>query len=95
MDDLNKKVIPRIQANWEDVAYALHYEIFTVNNIKATNQGNPERCCSGLLKDWLTTNNGTSPKTWDTLLNALKGINQLYSVTQEIEKELCKYTIYS
>ena len=89
MGDLNRIVVPKIQADWEEVAYALRYEISTVKSIKEEN-GSPKKCCSGLLTDWLTTDNGNSPKTWGTLIKALKGINELHSVTQEIEKELGK-----
>ena len=90
MGDLNGIVIPRIQAEWEDVAYALRYEIHMVRAIQEKYRGDPRRCCKGLLEDWLTTKNGTSPKAWNTLLDALRKVNELTSVTREIEEELSK-----
>ena len=90
MGDLNEIVIPKIQAEWEDVAYALRYEIHMVKTIQEKYREDPTKCCKGLLKDWLTTKNGTSPKTWNTLLDALRKVNVLTSVTREIEEELSK-----
>ena len=90
MGDLNKIVIPRIEAEWEDVAFALRYKIAAVKSIKDKNREDPKKCCRGLLQDWLTSDNGISPKTWSTLLNALKQVNELTSATQEIEEELSK-----
>ena len=90
MEDLNAIVIPRIQAYWEDFAYALRYKIHTVTAIQEKYREDPKKCCKGLLLDWLTTANGKSPKTWNTLLDALRKVNELTSVTREIEEELSK-----
>ena len=90
MGDINKVVIPQIQAEWEDVAYALDYEIVTVNSIKAKHNNNPKKCCKDLFIDWLSTDHGASPKTWSTLLEKLKEIDDLASATNEIMNELDK-----
>ena len=90
MYDLNEFVIPKIQAEWEDVAYALRYKIHAVRAIEVKHREDPKKCCKELLKDWLTTENGRSPKTWSTLLYALRKVNELASVTREIEKDLNK-----
>ena len=90
MGDLNEIVVPRIQAEWEDVAYALRYEIHMVRAVQERYREDPRKCCRGLLEDWLTTKNGTSPKTWNTLLGVLRKVNELTSVTHEIEEELSK-----
>ena len=42
MADLNTIVVPRIQADWEDVAYALRYKISTVKSIKEKNRDDPK-----------------------------------------------------
>ena len=88
MYDLNEFVIPKIQADWADVAYALCYKIHAVRAIEVKHHEDPKKCCKELLKDWLTTKNGMSPKTWSTLLYALGKVNELASVTREIEKDL-------
>ena len=90
MGDLNKIVIPRIQAEWENVAFALRYKIAMVKTIREKHREDPKKCCSGFLQDWLTSKNGNSPKTWRTLLNALKEVDELTSAVQEIEEELNK-----
>ena len=91
MADLNYIVIPRIKAEWEDVAYALHYKIVTVNAIKEKHNENPKKCCRELFIDWLLTNHGVGPKTWSTLLDKLKEVEGLSVATQEIIKELEKF----
>ena len=89
MADINKIVIPRIQAEWEDVAYALHYEISTVKAIKENNH-NSKKCCRELFIDWLSTDHGAGPKTWATLIEKLKEVEDLTAATNEIVDELEK-----
>ena len=88
MHNLVTFVIPEVAAEWEDVAYVLHYKISTVKCIESDHGKDVRKYCRALFKDWLTTNNGAEPKTWQTLLNALKLIENLTSVTQEITDKL-------
>ena len=88
MADINRIVIPRIQAEWEDVAYALHYKIAEVNVIKVKCNENPRNYCRELFKDWLSTDHVVKPKTWSTLLTKLKEIDDLATATNEIESIL-------
>lgn len=88
MDDLNIIVVPRISADWEDVAFALRYEIPAVKFIKSKHNNDPKKCCKELLMDWLTTNNGVGPKVWSTLLGKLQKVGDLTAVRKEIKKEL-------
>ena len=83
MADINKIVIPRIKAEWEDVAYALCYDIPTVKAIKGNNQ-DPKKCCKELFVDWLSTDRGAGPKTWSTLIEKLKEVEDLTAATNEI-----------
>ena len=62
MADLIKIVIPKIQAEWEDVAFVLRYKVETVQAIQAKHNGDPKRCCRELLIDWLTTKLWCRPK---------------------------------
>ena len=89
MADINNIVIPRIKAEWEDVAYALRYKISTVKAIK-TNNENPKKCCQELFVDWLSTDHGVTPKTWSTLLEKLKEVEDLAAATNDIMKDLQK-----
>ena len=88
MVDIITIVIPRIQAEWEDVAYALDFEIATVKAIKTND--NPKKCCRELFIDWLSTDHGVGPKTWSTLIEKLKKIEELAAATNEIINELEK-----
>ena len=88
MGSINKIVIPRIKAEWEDVAYALEYDISEVQGIQAKYNSDPKKCCRELFIDWLSTHHGVGPKTWSTLLEKLKEVGDLAAATDEIEKEL-------
>ena len=90
MHYLNRIVVEKISAVWEDVAYALEYDIQTVECISCKHNGDPMKCCKELFKNWLVTNSGTKPKTWQTLLSKLKEIDKLTSVAQKIKEELIK-----
>ena len=83
MSYLNKIVIPKIATEWEYIAYALRYNIATVQAIKKDCGGNPEKCCQNIFEDWLSTNNGLSPKVWSTLIFALKQVDAISSEVKE------------
>ena len=88
MRELNKIVVPEVSAEWEDIAYELGYEISTVKQIRNKHKENPTKCCKELFEDWLTTNNGAKPKIWQTLLNKLKEVEELTSITEGIIEKL-------
>ena len=90
MADLLVIVIPLIQAEWEDVAYILRYEIPIVDAIIEQHNNNPFKCCREVLKDWLRSNRGVSPKTWSTLLNLIGKLPNLAAAKEEIISELEK-----
>ena len=82
-------VIPEIKSHWQDVAYiSLKYDPSVVAEIEKKCASDPEKCCYGLLNDWLLTQNGVSPKTWETLLNQLKEVKELADKVEKIEKQL-------
>jgi len=87
MRDLNRFVVPRIKAYWREVAYALHYKKYTLDDIENKDR---DRACTVFFENWLSTDNGKSagPKTWSTLLDAIKEIKDLTSVREEILKDL-------
>ena len=92
MGELNEIVIPKIQAEWEDVAYALVYDITTVNGIRQKCNYNPKKCCRELFEDWLSTDHGAHPKTWKTLLDKLKKVKELAAAYNEIMDKFKKLT---
>ena len=91
MNELLKIVIPKINAKWKDVAYSMRYKVYEVDAIE-TGCHDLNKCCAKLFTDWLTTHHVPTPKTWRTLLDCLKQVNELTAAVEEIEKELinCK-----
>jgi len=87
---LHEIVIPRIAANWSIVADYLEYELEYKQLIKERFHDDPLKCCVELLEDWLSSNRGISPKSWSTLIKALKGIKSLTATTEKIAKDLAK-----
>ena len=91
MSDLLNIVIPKIEAKWRDVAHHMRYQLYEIDAI-ATDHHNVRDCCVKLLTDWLTTRHPPTPKTWQTLLDHLKHVDDLTAAVEEIEKQLvnCK-----
>ena len=77
-------------ARWKHLAYCMNYSIVEVNAFKENFHGDSQKCCQELLKDWLSTNHGPTPKTYQTLLNHIKKIDDLAAVSEEIEEKLIK-----
>ena len=88
MHDLNRIVVAKVSAEWEDIAYALQYDIPAVEKINEKHSGIPTKCCKELFKNWLSTDNGAKPKIWETLLDKLKEIEELHKETEDIMETL-------
>ena len=89
MHELTQIVAPSILNQWEELAYCMRYEPGEVKAIRKDSQDLKE-CCKKLFLDWLTTNHGPIPKTYQTLLNNIKQINDLGAASDKIEKDLIK-----
>ena len=87
MWDLIKIVIPKIKFEWEYLAYSMQYKIATVKAIKKDCSDSQE-CCKTLFEDWLSTDHGAAPKTWSTLLQKIKDVDNLVAAVDEIKEEL-------
>ena len=81
-----KLVIPQISAHWKIVAAYLEYPLTKKKEIDERHHGDPSNCCTELMEDWLTSNQGVSPKSWHKLLSVLKEIGQLSSAANYIEQ---------
>ena len=88
MKRLANVLLPKIAADWEIVAINLEFEISTIRIIQQRGRDNPEKCCLEMLTEWVTTDHGVGPKTWDTLLCTLKEIKKLTNACDVIKKEL-------
>ena len=85
MAELLTIVIPLIQAEWEDVAFILHFDIPMVESIGAKHNNDPHKCCREVLKD---SDCGVSPKTWSTLLSHIGKLSNLVAAKEEIINKL-------
>ena len=88
IQELIKIVVSKVRAEWQYIAYAMGYKVYEVNNIHKDCCDFKERCVK-LFTKWLTT---SSDKTWQTLLDHIKQVDDLTAVVEEIEMELtqCK-----
>ena len=86
MWELTEIVIPKIKTHWEDLAYCMRY---SAGEVEAFNRDGKDlhECCKKLFINWLTTDHGPKPKTYETLLKHIKKISNLTSVSEAIEKE--------
>ena len=89
---MHKHVIPRISGEWETVAAYLEYSIPMKKSIiiSKAKRGLPRECCTELLEDWISSNNGVKPKTWEKFMDILSEISSLAMVTKEIKQCLCQ-----
>lgn len=90
MKVLHDIVIPRISSSWSIVADYLEYKLEDKKLIKAKFPNDPMKCCVELLEDWLSSNRGVSPKSWSSLIKALKQIKDLAGITEKIVQDLAK-----
>ena len=84
---LKKLVIPEVKAHWEDLAYSLDYKSAQIKAIERDGKDVSERCTK-LLQDWLDTNHGCTPKTWEKLLERIKDVDELYAAAERIKEGL-------
>ena len=90
MELVHKHVIPKISEEWETVCDHLEYSLAIKNIISRTNNESSTECCTALLKDWVTSDNGVKPKTWEKLIEVLNEISSLAVVTKQIKQYLYK-----
>ena len=89
MWELERFVIPKVKAEWKDLAYCMRYQPEEVEAFRKDSKDLQE-CCEKLLTDWLTTSHDLKPKTYKRLLKYIKKIDKLTAVSKTIEKNLIK-----
>ena len=94
MHQVVKIVVPRIAGHWKEVAYNLHYDVTRVRIIQERCRDDPEQCTCELFMYWLLSSEGLGPRSWETLLSALKQMPNLKAVSESIEKELIELLKY-
>ena len=89
MWNLIKIVIPKVKASWRNLAFSMRYDIHEVRAFEKDGSDLND-CCENLLTNWLTTDHGPKPKTYQTLLKCIKDVDGLTAVSEKIERELIK-----
>ena len=89
MWELTKIFIPKIKDHWKELAFCMRYSTREVEIFNKEGK-NLHECCEKLFVNWLTTSHGPEPKTYETLLNRIKEIDDLTAESEAIEKELTK-----
>ena len=82
-----KIVFPKIKAKWQYVAYFMKYTPLEVKAFK-NDSNDLEGSCLNLFTDWLTTNHGITPKTWQILIDKIKIVDGLQNAAENIEEEV-------
>ena len=83
-------VIPKIGAQWSAVADYLDYPVEYKQVLREKGQNDPLKCCVELFEDWLSSDRGTSPKSWFKLIETLKQIKDIAVATKQIIQDLSK-----
>lgn len=92
MLDLIKIVIPKIKHVWKYVAYSMQYNVSDVKGIEKDSSDSAESCLK-LFENWLDTTNGATPKSWRTLVQCIKDVDELAAAAERIITELnAKYS---
>ena len=81
---LNKIVVPRIKAEWKDVAFSMGYEPHDVDAIDQDFRNLKQRC-QYLFADWLGKNHNP---TWEALIKYIKDVEDLVAAAEKIEEDL-------
>ena len=89
MWELVSIVVPMVKAEWKDLALAMTYKLYEVKAFKKDGQDVDDHC-KELFENWLTTGHDPKPKTYKTLLQYIKKVNNLAGVYDDIEKKLIK-----
>ena len=74
MLELLDHVVLRVAARWYHFGLALGVEDYLLEDIKATERGEVETCCTDMLKRWLRGERATGGKerSWSTVLGAVQ-----------------------
>ena len=91
MKHLHELVIPNIHTHWKQVATCLTYSQYEIKMMDEEWKGvNSIQCCEDLLRDWLCKYYCVHPRSWETLINSVKQVQELSASTKQIERNVEK-----
>jgi len=86
--DIIVKVAPRIATQWVEIGYCLKIEEHDLDIIENETHGDLRVACRKMMRKWLSSAKGRTPKTWRTFIQALLELDiDCSSVVAVLEKE--------
>ena len=88
--DIVVKIAPKVAANWDDIGYCLKLkdEEMAVIEDNVSRSGDTRSACKMVIRTWMRSTHGRSPKTWRTLVTALQELDiNSDSVLEVLQKE--------
>ena len=89
-NNVEVRLIDSVSAKWEKLAIHLHFLETDIERIRRDCHFQTEHCCRTVLTEWLE-GKGRKPKTWDTVIQALKDA-QLSEVARKLILVLSDHT---
>ena len=74
LQDIEEQVVPKVAADWEQLAIYLGVEPALLGNIKKNNSCECREGCRDMLCRWIESKRGTGrqPRTWDSVVRAIR-----------------------
>ena len=71
------KVVPKVATDWEEIGYCLELRDKEMADIEADvlRSGDVKSACKMVMKTWMRSTHGRSPKTWRTLMTVLEELD--------------------
>ena len=86
--DVIVKIAPRVATTWLDIGYCLKLEEHDLEIIENECRGDLRVACRKMLRRWLSSAKGRTPKTWRTFIQVLFELDiDSSSVVTVLEKE--------
>ena len=81
-----------IKAEWKLVAYSMNYTPYDVKAFENDSKDLTGSCIK-LFEDWLTSEKGITPKTWQKLIHHIKIVDGLQHAAEIIEERVKKLNV--
>ena len=83
---LKNIVVPEVKDRWDHLAISMDYQGAEINAIRRDGQNVDDQCVK-LFQDWLDTDHGCTPKTWQTLIERIEE-DGLHAAVKRIKEKL-------
>jgi len=87
---INDIIVPKVSTYWHVVLVYLEYDVVFKKELEKKHKGDPQLCCTALFEDWITSDRGVGPKTYNKLLDVLNQFPDTSDCAAEIKQCLEK-----